>query len=526
MNWTGGHLNRHSKANSNTLLKSQKRHFAKARLREQGTSSPSRSSFSIHAQHQPALPINQRGTSKHIRKLHAELDKLPQSKIQSILQPKFRGNPTTNLPSERQPQHSQPKKEFGINHLFKETLLSQRDWAGLRKTRPMKSSWNSGDADLGQVQERVSESPVRHQWSRAAARNLSSPSHSPIFGRHTDQNSSLLDAQGSHPPPSQARSVSNPTADFPGHMPRKCTTFPSYAPEREFCWNHTAPAGHEARIHKPISRMPQMDLFSKPLIPLNKLLSLRSFDEVMELSSSLATDNSSPGLFQPLEDVMAQPCYQQNESCFVGYDDCPSTRFSNQNGEHSDQNSQPVSLGDLQPATFPCAPIRRFPEEYSSPPQIPPPSSILSQHPRERKAIEPRLPTLSAYPPHQDMQHCQTIARQDHQVTSEAQNWGTEVRLDPASARLLPSSPSSKFPDGKHRQQALNPAMKRKASDHGLASSCRPKRTAVSSFQSSIGPGFGTSSMFPLPSHTSTLLGDENIPMTLWDFGTEIFYEF
>ena len=523
MNWTGGHLNRHSKVNSNTLLKSQKRHFAKARLRAETTSSPSSPSFSIHAQHQPALPTDQRGTSKHIRKLHAELDKVPQSKSQSILQPKFRANPRTNSSSETQPQHSQPKKEFGINHLFKETLLSQRDWAGLSKTRPMKSTWNSGDADLG---ERVSEFPVRHRWSQAAARNLYSPSHSPISGRHMDQNSSLLDAQGSHPPPSQARSVSNPTADFAGPLPPKCTTFPSDAPEREFCWNHTARAGHEARIHKPISRMPQMDLFSKPLIPLNKLLSLRSFDEVMELSSSLANDTSSPGLFQPLEDVVPQPCYQQNESCFVGYDNCPSNRFSNQNGEHSDQNSQPVSLGNPQPSTFPCAPIRRFPEEYSSPPQIPPPSSISSQHPRERKDIEPGLPPLSAYPLHQDMQRCQTIARQDHQVTSEVRNRATEARSDPASARLLPSSPSSKFPDGKHRQQALNPAMKRKASDHGLASSCRPKRTAVSSFQSSIGPDFGTSPMFPLPSHTSTLLGDENIPMTLWDFGNEILYEF
>jgi hypothetical protein len=33
MNWTGGSLQRHSKANANPVVKRQKEHFAKARLR-------------------------------------------------------------------------------------------------------------------------------------------------------------------------------------------------------------------------------------------------------------------------------------------------------------------------------------------------------------------------------------------------------------------------------------------------------------------------------------------------------------
>lgn len=35
MNWTGGRLQRHSKANANTSLKRQRQHFAKARLHQQ-----------------------------------------------------------------------------------------------------------------------------------------------------------------------------------------------------------------------------------------------------------------------------------------------------------------------------------------------------------------------------------------------------------------------------------------------------------------------------------------------------------
>lgn len=35
MNWTGGRLQRHSKANANTTLKTQRQHFAKARLQQQ-----------------------------------------------------------------------------------------------------------------------------------------------------------------------------------------------------------------------------------------------------------------------------------------------------------------------------------------------------------------------------------------------------------------------------------------------------------------------------------------------------------
>jgi hypothetical protein len=35
MNWTGGRLQRHSKANANATLKTQKQYFAKARLQQQ-----------------------------------------------------------------------------------------------------------------------------------------------------------------------------------------------------------------------------------------------------------------------------------------------------------------------------------------------------------------------------------------------------------------------------------------------------------------------------------------------------------
>src|SRR5271154_5310690 len=48
MNWVGGKLHRHSKANANAVVKTQKQHFAKARLEAQsGIAAPSPPAFSI-----------------------------------------------------------------------------------------------------------------------------------------------------------------------------------------------------------------------------------------------------------------------------------------------------------------------------------------------------------------------------------------------------------------------------------------------------------------------------------------------
>jgi hypothetical protein len=66
MNWTGGHLQRHSKSNANATLKAQKQHFAKARL-----------------QYQNAQPV--------LSPLHLSTFKVPLKKTNNVVQVQNRG---------------------------------------------------------------------------------------------------------------------------------------------------------------------------------------------------------------------------------------------------------------------------------------------------------------------------------------------------------------------------------------------------------------------------------------------------
>lgn len=513
MNWTGGHLHRHSKANSNTLLKSQKRHFAKARLRAQNTSSPSRPLISIHAQHQPNLSIGQRGTSKGSRKQHAGLDTLLQNKSQNTAQPRRPAICRISIPSEKQPQHSHNNKGFGLNHLFKENLLSQRDWAGLNKTRPMKSLWFPERASLGDFQQRLALSQMQEHPIKAAETYLSSSSHSRISTVQMGQNSSIqvassiLKARASYPLPQQTESSSNPAEDCPVDLVREYTTLRRYAPEREFHSNHNVQVGPEEQIHQPIS---PTDIHSTRLIPLNQVRGLTTFDQVMELSSSLARENEHPsaGIFQPLEDFARESSYQTDECCVMGSHDCHSSHFGHQNGVHCDQDPRAVSHRIQQPDAFSCARIRHSPEKSSSPPQVLLPFSFSLQQPQGCKETELHLPLLSTYRTRKGIYRCQITDRKDQQLPSKDQNWATEAQVDPLFTRLLPSSPSSEYLDVRHGQKVLNSSLKRKSSDDRVYSSCRPKRVAVSGLLSAIVPYSETNSLCSL--NSTQLASHEN----------------
>lgn len=75
MNWTGGRLNRHIKANANERVRLQKQHFAKARQEIQYPSSATQPTFSILGQYQsaPSLTTSDFKHAHHRITSHARL---------------------------------------------------------------------------------------------------------------------------------------------------------------------------------------------------------------------------------------------------------------------------------------------------------------------------------------------------------------------------------------------------------------------------------------------------------------------
>ena len=96
MNWTGGRLHRHSKANANVLVKTQKQHFARARLQLQiGRPAPSLTFAILNGQTDDHGQVSkQPGYDSHLLDLppHLHLD-------DTLRQPHIRSRPP--LPDKR-----------------------------------------------------------------------------------------------------------------------------------------------------------------------------------------------------------------------------------------------------------------------------------------------------------------------------------------------------------------------------------------------------------------------------------------
>ena len=137
MNWTGGRLQRHSKANANPALKKQRHYFAKARLRLQnGNAPPSPPSLSIFKGFDPAVPTIDPDN------IH---NNEPPERIATDNKGVDRPHTRDRDPRERQPspQHSQcaepqldpvPPGDPLID--LKRRLLQKTDWVGLAATKP------------------------------------------------------------------------------------------------------------------------------------------------------------------------------------------------------------------------------------------------------------------------------------------------------------------------------------------------------------------------------------------------------
>ena len=137
MNWTGGRLQRHSKANANPALKKQRHYFAKARLRLQnGNVPPSPPSLSIFKALDPAVPtIDPENIHKH----------QPPERIATNSKGLDRPHTRDRDPLERQPSSRQSQRaETQLKSVppgdplidLKRRLLQKTDWVGLAATKP------------------------------------------------------------------------------------------------------------------------------------------------------------------------------------------------------------------------------------------------------------------------------------------------------------------------------------------------------------------------------------------------------
>jgi hypothetical protein len=186
MNRVGGKLRRHSKANANAVVKTQKQYFAKARLAAQsGIAAPSPPAFSVldgHFNHRE--PENNIGSCRntglipekaqspdHLPSLHIKPHKRKRKNPSS---PPHRGKTSQDSPisvTTTTAKHiTKRQRRSGANTIedVKLDLLSRSDWMGLGVTRPVRVRlMSSAEMDkIGRRRKITSEDRKRRDKAR------------------------------------------------------------------------------------------------------------------------------------------------------------------------------------------------------------------------------------------------------------------------------------------------------------------------------------------------------------------------
>ena len=148
MNWTGGHLKRHAKANANHLLKSQKQYFAKARQRLQNEYAPAPPSIFSHFNGQVFAdqlvdlnrtpPQRLSRSSQKVPRRNASRDRpdTPAGATASCEDDSSARNLTTRHEHSLPKAPKAPEKPKPLDHI-KRRLLQNSDWTGLALARPV-----------------------------------------------------------------------------------------------------------------------------------------------------------------------------------------------------------------------------------------------------------------------------------------------------------------------------------------------------------------------------------------------------
>ncbi|EXJ70885.1 uncharacterized protein A1O5_05877 [Cladophialophora psammophila CBS 110553] len=163
MNWTGGSLQRHSKANANALVKKQKQHFAQARLRPGSRPScPPSSAFSIHKAPRQQLALKTRqfprrasesenpaygldrkeegsigGRQPSETKILRSSDGQVKGQASDDERPSRQGNNEFTVGSNANNIHRQMGNADSLEHARK-ALLGKSDWVSIATARPVR----------------------------------------------------------------------------------------------------------------------------------------------------------------------------------------------------------------------------------------------------------------------------------------------------------------------------------------------------------------------------------------------------
>ena len=321
MNWTGGRLQRHSKANSNAQVKAQRDYFARARLRRNTqpsasaapniliTTPPDQPEQSRRSPNPPNrnLAIDDgwlRKGSRRSRPLQDAVHTTHSSVQQSRLHRKHKvqNNPSTTPPQVKTLEH------------VKKSLLKQSDWLGLTLTRPPRTGYRPA-AVPEQVGRRrtVRKEDRQRQKHRTGKRrneqhfiqtitesddfNYSQPELSIRFGSGIHQSQTNRSQGAFHKPKSAAQESTSTEAMLLDVV--EAQLLPTMNNSGEYYLEVVKDGEDVAPV--------LMDGRSNPkdssLIPLEHVRNFTSFDEVKRYSSSAkhTTSSSSRSACKPAD---------------------------------------------------------------------------------------------------------------------------------------------------------------------------------------------------------------------------------
>ena len=305
MNWTGGRLKRHSKANGNQLLKSQKQYFAKARQQLQngpGAAPPSR--FSLFEGLLPSdgyrtfghTPLDPRHPSRALkgpnRQNPSSSEREPRS---SNVLSANNGVSEPISPVRRESKSAQilkSREEPNSLDWIKQKLLRNSDWAGLAVAKPLSITFTPAEE-----MERIGR---RRKVTKEERRRTGRP-----FGQqHVHHNLIRPFDKGQNQSPAPANDPTDLSIRIGSNIHQTLTT-KSSVQRQPVSPSHNSTAAEPMLLDK-FERLAgnspgkgREALFLAPnaendctsegsnLVPLNEARDLKSFDEVLQRSSSI-----------------------------------------------------------------------------------------------------------------------------------------------------------------------------------------------------------------------------------------------
>ncbi|ERF76972.1 hypothetical protein EPUS_02685 [Endocarpon pusillum Z07020] len=329
MNWTGGRLQRHSKAHANANLKAQKQHFAKARLQQQnGRRVPSPLQLSAFK-----VPLKQIGKLDQDQHRGIKRRNSPEELASSGLSTKRRrfdrqpnispghSSSGSELPthvhqryftteSNAQPvseKESRKSTEVERNTLngVKRSLLRHSDWMGLNVARPLRMKFPSTCEleSIGRRRKVIAEDKQR----RAVAQTgyylgpLPDPAlHSRLHQHHSDdvQKEVVSIRIGSNIHQSQTTTMPHPFKKL-ASIKRQSESSESMLLDREVPTCHNS-IYDRSNSENPLTESmmlaerPRYASLNKSLVSLEQVRDSETFDEVKAKSDSVSKQSSQP----------------------------------------------------------------------------------------------------------------------------------------------------------------------------------------------------------------------------------------